>query len=301
MIFCSRRVYLNILTQLMDLDTLLNANYFLIDQIKPTGYATFEEYGSSLPMLNQEGEITHGLSFPETSSIHGYFITYSTLLDPTPFFASAAASARNDYSTPQEKFYNYLMTTETQINVFQKLFNVELQGNGLQILIMRSDYGCQLFGGMICQYLSEMFGADITFVDPKYRPKTRGQLQYTGNKEFAKGFIQNLKDMQLKSSIQAMIDTVQYGDGMNNLMQFLNNTDMTIERLIYVYNLIFPEAPLQPGNYTKDHLIHIITGQIMKSVGGPRISQPTFDVNNFFAFRDSYAKAIPEETFDDVL
>ena len=306
MIFCSRRVYLNILTQMMDLDTLLNANYFLVDQIKPTGYATIDDYGSSLPMLNTEGEISQGLSFPQQSSdMHGYFVKYSTVLDPTPFYATAAASSKTDYSTPLEKFINYLSMTETHINIYQQFFNIELQGNGLQVLIMRSDYGCQMFGDVICSYLAEIFGADVTFVDPKYRPKTKGRLQYVGNKAYATQHINELRDIQLKNSIQLMVDTVQYGDGMNNLMQFLNNTDMTIEKLIYVHNIIFPNAPLPPGNYTKDHIIQIITGQIMNSVGGNSRTSMMRDLfgsdnGSFFSLVNSYKNATEEESFDGV-
>ena len=36
MIFCSRRVFLNVVTQLMDGPTLLNANYFIVDQKLPS-------------------------------------------------------------------------------------------------------------------------------------------------------------------------------------------------------------------------------------------------------------------------
>jgi hypothetical protein len=58
MIFCSRRVFLNVLTQLLDIDTLLNANYFLCDQVKPTGYASI----SDEPKIGMNGEVTYGKS-----------------------------------------------------------------------------------------------------------------------------------------------------------------------------------------------------------------------------------------------
>ena len=303
MIFCSRRVYLNILTQLMDLDTLLNANYFLIDQVKPTGYANIDdgqmdrEFGQSQPALNQFGEITPGLIFPKKTNMHGYFIHYTNVFDCTPFLASASASAKNDYSSPMEKFMSHMMTSEFHQRVYETIFNVDLQGNNLQILLMRSDYNCQMFGHVICQFLSQVFGADITFVDPKYRPRTHGQLQYIGNKDYARQHIQELRDMALKTRIQTAVDTAQYGDGMNNLMQLLNNGDMTIEKLFYVYNLIFPNAPLPAGNYTKDHLIRIICGRILDSTGhtGETISSDILKNGNFFSFVNAYDSGIDEE------
>jgi len=306
MIFCSRRVFLNVLTQLMDLDTLLNANYFLVDQTKPTGYASIEDYPT--PFMSQSGEITYnsGLSLDfsqQVQSISKYFVTYSNVFETAPFFSITTASLRNDFATPVERFVHHLKMTDTQISVYDTLFNVQLQGNGLQILIMKDDVGCEQFGNIICSYLAEVFGADVTFIDPKYRPKTKGQLQYIGNKEFAKQHIMELRDHKLRANIQLMIDTAGYGDGLNNLMQFLNNTDLSMDDLFHVYNIIFPNAPLPPGNYTRDHLIHIITGQILDSTGRRKeITELQNLGTSFYAFDqmiDDYSKMI-EEDFSDI-
>ncbi len=288
MIFCSRRVFLNVLTQLMDLNTLLNANYFLVDQIKPTGYASISDY--PVPFMSQTGEVVYGseqgLDFSQqTKSVSKYFVRYSNVLDVSPFFSVTAASVRNDYTSPLEKFVRHLQKTDTQIAVYDTFFNVTLQGNGLQILIMKDDVGCEQFGDIICSYLAEVFGADVTFIDPQYRPKTKGKLQYIGNKQFAEKHIRELRDAKLKMHIQLMIDTASYGDGLNNLMQYLNNPDLTMEDLFHLYNVIFPNAPLPPGNYTREHLIHIITGQILDSTGRRKeVSELSNLGTSFYAF-----------------
>lgn len=307
MIFCSRRVFLNVLTQLMDLETLLNANYFLVDQIKPTG--RYMSINPSKPVMSQSGEVIFeppSIDYLERpSSIHSYFIHYSTIFDTAPFFSIIAASTKNDYTTPLERFVHHLKMTDTQISVYDTLFNVRLQGNGLQILIMKDDVGCEQFGDVICSYLSELFGADVTFIDPQYRPKTKGKLQYVGNKSFAETHIRELRDAKLCAGIQTMIDTAMYGDGLNNLMQFLNNPDLDMAGLFHVYDLLFPNAPLPPGNYTREHLVRIITGQILDSTGGRKEVTELQNLGaSFYAFDqmiDQFDGAIGEETFDDIL
>ena len=161
MIFCSRRVFLNVVTQLLDLQTLLNANYFLVDQTKPTGFAGFGD----TPHIGMDGDLTFSssLQFQDTpmKSMHQYFIHYSRVLDVTPYFGLLTASMRNDFSTPMERFINHLTNPQTQMDVYQEIFNKRLQGNNLQIIIMKDDHAVEMCGHIICSFLSEEFGADI--------------------------------------------------------------------------------------------------------------------------------------------
>lgn len=266
MILCSRRVYLNILTQLMDLEQLLNANYYIIDQSKPTGIANIDD----CHRMNSDGAICYEptLDFSQayqSGGIHRYFIKYDTSLNPTPFVSIVSAGIKNDFSTPEERFASYLKQTDTQIAVYQFLFQDKLNGNGLQIMIMRDDMNIQRFGDIICCYLSQVFGADIKFIDPQYRPNTRGRIEYVGDKNYAKQHIMDLRDAMMLSAFEAMVSMSHFGDGMNNILQFLNPMDIT--QLIYLYNKLFPGDPLPPGNYTEEHIKKIIVGRVIDSTG----------------------------------
>lgn len=305
MIVCSRRVFLNVLSQLMDLNSLLNANYYLVDQIPPTGTAGFTDE----PRLTPSGEVEFVPSLDFTNVPHRtccqYFIKYSNVLDTAPYFSICAASIKNDYSTPEEKFVGYLQKTDVQYDIYQLLFQDTLHGNGLQIVILRNDAGCERFGHIICSFLSEMFGADITFVDPKYRPRTKGQLQYVGNKQFAEQHIQKLRDVQLLNHIQLAVDAAKYGDGLNNLTQFLNNPAIGSEEIIHIYNLLFPNDPLKPGNYTVAHIKQIIIGRILDSTGKRQedIELRNLGLNSFYAFDSAVDEMFdpgPEENFEDI-
>lgn len=304
MIFCSKRVFLNILSQLLDLNTLLNANYFLIDQQKTTGFEMnapwetpkLDEHGNwvyeSSPLDAGRGEL---MSFPSYAGTTKYFIHYDTTLSPTPFMAITASGIKNDFTPAEEKFRQYLMKTDTQISVYQYLFQNKLQGNGLQILIMRDDDNCLKYGDMICTYLSQVFGADITYLDPKYRP-ARGKIQYVGDKRYAYQHIKELRDVHLLMSFEQMVSQARFGSGYENIMTFLSAMEMP--ELVYLYNKLFPQDPLPPGNYTPDHIKHIICGRVLNSIGvSAHDDQPMGSLFAFDALVDSYS---PEENFDDI-
>ncbi|MBO4735473.1 MAG: hypothetical protein J5614_03675 [Paludibacteraceae bacterium] len=301
MIMCSKRVFLNVLTQLMDLNSLLNANYFILDA-RPTVGSTGVPWdeNSGLPKLNEYGELcydsTPSLDFTRGSTMTKYFIKYEDVLNPAPYLTILQAGIHNDYSTPMEKYKSYLMQTDTQIAVYQFLFMSKLQGNGLQILIMTDDQSMEDFGDLIAQYLSQVFGADITFLDPKYRPKTRGQLQYSGNKAFAEKHIRELRDVQMLANFQQAVSSARFGNATNNLMQFLN--PMEFEQLIYLYNKLFPEAPLQPGRYTTDHIKRIIIGRVLQSIGVDG-KEDMWDVP-WSAFDEMAGLYSPEADFSDI-
>lgn len=307
MIFCSRRVFLNVVTQLLDLDTLLNANYYLTDQVKPTGYAAITDE----PRIGTDGEMTYnsGLDFSplieSTTGLHQFFISYSRIFDVSPYIGALSASMRNDFSSPEERFISHLNNPEAQIAVYQELFQKRLQGNNLQIVIMKDDRGVQLCGHIICTFLADMFGADVTFIDPKYRPKTPGKLQYIGNKDFGKQHIMEIRDMIFRIAIQSAVDAAGYGNGEMNLMTFFENADLTIEDLFHAYHLLFPNDQLPPGNYSIPHMKQLIIGRLMDSTGRSHERKSLQDLGvNFYAFdqmMDSYASNIPEEDFSDVM
>ena len=303
MIFCSRRVFLNVLTQLLDMDTILNANYFLCDQIKPTGYASIGDE----PKIGMNGEVTFepSLDFsPAATGMHPYFINYSRIFDVSPYIGALAASSVRDFSTPQERLIAQLNNPEHQMSVYQTLFQRKLNGNGLQILILKDDRGVEMCGHIICSYLAEVFGADVTFIDPQYRPKTKGLLQYTGNKNQATERIMKIRDAIFLSSIQNAVDSAGYGNGEANLMTFFENSDLSIEDLFHAYYLLFPNDRLPAGNYSIPHMKQLIIGRLMDSVGRKGELKSLKDLGiNLYGFEhmfDDYTNNIPEEDFSEI-
>lgn len=275
MILCSKLVFLNVVTQLMKAEDLLNANYFIVDRTLSTG--KYADIASDAPHLNQFGELVYGddelppLDFSSPNNdrcaLNPYHIKYSHVFDTAQYYSIKTNVAESDFKTPEQQLVEHLQLTETQKGVYQTLFQSQLQGNGVQILIMVDDYGCQMFGGIIASFLSEMFGADVTFVDAMYRKNTHGQVNYVGNKEYAKTFIPQLRDHIMLQAIQQAVDTAAFGSCMNNLEQLFNNDALTIQDLFHAYELLFPNDPLRPGEYTMDHIKRIIIGRIMDATG----------------------------------
>ena len=303
MILCSKRVFLNVLTQLMDLETLLNANYYILDSKPAVGTSGVPWEEQSFPKLNEHGELCYdsspSLDFSKPSSMTKYFIKYENVLNPAPFLTILQAGVQNDYTSPMERFTSYLRETDTQISVYQFLFMSKLQGNGLQILIMTDDQSTEDYGSTIASYLSEVFGADITFVDPQYRPNTQGQVEYKGNKVFAQKHIAELRDVMLLTNFQNAVTQSAFGGGENNIMQFLNPMDF--EQLMYLYQKLFPNAPLKPGRYTTDHIKRIIIGRVMQSLGIQSGESLMDKMDIPWAVFDELAGMYsPEEDFSDI-
>jgi hypothetical protein len=51
-----------------------------------------------------------------------------------------------------------------------------------------------------------------------------------------------------------------YDESLSNLTVWLNT--FKPDQLMHLYELLFPNDPLQPGNYTTDHIKQIIIGRV---------------------------------------
>lgn len=265
MIVTSKRCYLNIITQFTDLQTLLNANYYMADVRTPDGNVhlgdslRYDEYGQ----LVIENAIEPSLLSP---AIGKYNIKYgSGELDPTPYITNVLVGIGETYADPHKRFIEHLNSTDTMIATYNYLFRNELRGNGVQILIFSDDSLVEEgFVHIVCGYLAQNFGCDIDFIDPMFRPNVKGQTQYKGDKEFAKKNIKDIRDAQLLIDFNQTISAVGSDECVNNLTTFLGNFD--IYQIMYLYNLLFPEAPLPPDNYTKEHIMQIIIGRVSSQI-----------------------------------
>lgn len=261
MIVTSKRCYLNILTQLCNLDTLINANYFMLDVRSPNGVV---EMGSSIHYgVDGKLEVSQNVS-TANSCYNTYNITYGKdELNPMPFMVHSVIGAEI-CADPMERFLNHLNNTDTFLAVYNALFRRELRGNKLQIIIISDEDIVINFADTICEYLARNFGADITFIDPQYRPNVKGKIQYVGDKVRAEKVIHDLRDVQLIMEFNSAITQLGYDESLNNLMVWLGTFDFN--KIMHLYNLLFPNDPLPPGHYTIDHIKQIIIGRVSRSI-----------------------------------
>ena len=131
------------------------------------------------------------------------------------------------------------------------------------------------YGHLICQYLSHNFGCDIIFVDAQYRQRDLvGQPNYVGNKANAEKIIKEIRDFDIKSKFLQMVQGgVRIDNTANNLTTWLAQFDF--HNLVYIYNLLWPDDPLPPDNYTVERMIQIIISASISSFGERK--QSVFD------------------------
>lgn len=258
MIVTSIRCYLNILTQLMSGEQLLTANYYIADLASATGAINL----SDSVRYNEYGQIIQepSVSSAGITALGRYNIKYDNgCLNPEPFRAQCLVGVADDYSSSYEKFVKHLNNPETMMCTYQFLFKEPLKGNGLQIVIFYDDQNLLEYGNIVCQYLSQNFGVDIMFIDPSYRPNCRGYAEYTGNKEFGMKTIHDIRDFELLFNFSQSVSASDMYGNVSNVSTFLSSFDFG--QLIYLYNLLFPDDPLPPGNYSADHIRQVIIGR----------------------------------------
>ena len=297
MIVVSKRCFLNILTQLWDAEKLLNANYYIADCHSPNG-------GTNLTdniRIDSYGQLVedHSITSVPIAAIGKYNIKYSGGnggLNPEPFRAECLMGIQDDYSSSYEKFIKNLNSPDTMLEVYNFLFKDPLKGNGIQVLIFYDDPNLLNYGNIVCQYLSHNFGVDIIFIDPQYRPNCRGYVQYAGNKPNGEKTIKDLRDYGLLLNFSQAATASGLYNSVSNLTVFLS--EFTFEQIIYLYNLLFPDDPLPPGNYATDHIKQIIIGRATEGMN----KQPY--LNNLFSHDwrsviERYDRESEEEGSDD--
>jgi hypothetical protein len=299
MIVTSKRCYLNIVTQYCDLNTLLNANYYIADVRTPNGLINFAE--DSLK-YDENGQLTveNQITIPHTMMAMGkYNIKYGNgELDPTPYIANVLVSIGEEYTDPVDRFIKHLNDTDTVLSTYNFLFKNQLQGNGLQILIFNDEDTVKNYVHIVCEYLAHIFGCDITFIDPQCRPEVKGKATYKGiEKSIAEKNIMDIRDCDLLISFnQAVTHTTDFSSCVNNLISFLSGFDFP--QTVHLYELLFPNDPLPPDNYTAEHIKQIIIGRVSSDA-------PKNNFNNiiltedFNKFLERYENEQSEEDIDD--
>lgn len=270
MIIVSKRCYLNILTQLLDRDTLIHANYYILDQTRPNRAASLQDRLD----IGPDGElIMKEACYTSSSSMGRYNVKYGAgELDPTPFMTNLTSGIMGQDNTPYEMFLKQIMSPSFMLGIYQFMFKDKVQGNGVQFGIICDDKVCQYFGHLICLFLSNNFGCDINFIDPKYRPRVIGRDFYPGNKTNAEKTILDLRDLESINYFKAAMSQTTYDESVSNIRVWLSYMDFP--QLIHLYNLLFPNDPLPPNNYSIADLIEIIVG---RSLDEMRIKKSNYD------------------------
>lgn len=288
MIVTSRRCFINVLAQYMDLPTLTEANYFIADTREPMDHLEFD----TDVHYNEHGQLVHE-SKPKvvTPALSRYHIKYGKgQLDPSTFMTTMLVGGNSDNEDPREAFIRYLNHTETIAEIYDFFYGEKLRGNELRILIYNDEDSVRYFVHFVCMFLAKNFGEDISFIDPQYRPYVIGQPTYAGDKEYAKKTISDLRDVILLKQFNQNITQMGYDENMGNLTTWLNAFDPP--ELMHLYELIFPNDPLPPGNYNTDHIKQIIVGRVSDS-----LPKPQFQFPNLYT-TDAYLESLRQELND---
>lgn len=260
MILCSKRVYLNVLTQLWTKDLLLNANYFILDQpnvglkVPSTRRIGYDEDN------NVKTYYDSNMSKRALAGFSQYYVNYidGNLLDPSVFVTTLVSqTGKDDEVSVYESVINELNKDSTKEAVLDGLFKKPLKGNGIQICIYLGDSTVVQFGNLICQYLSKNFGCDIVFLDALCRKDVYGQGFYPGDKVAGENTTRYIRDYKLIKKFKENLATSVTATT-QNINVFLLHKQW--DELYYLYQLLFPDIPLPPGQYTEQMLRDIIVG-----------------------------------------
>lgn len=285
MIVTSKRCFINVLAQYMDLKTLLDANYFIADARVQSGSMIFDDE----LRFNEDGQlVVEKQPTVVDKALSRYHIRYSkSELDPSVFMTNQLIGGKGTIGDSCEAFIKYLNNTETIAEIYQYLYGEKLRGNELRIMIYNDDDSVRYYVHVVCQFLAKNFGEDITFIDPQYRPNVYGQSFYPGDKEYARKTIHDLRDYLLLKQFNQAIAQMGYDENVGNLSIWLNA--FPPDELMHIYELIFPNDPLPPGNYTTDHIKQIIVGRV-----SDHLPKTQFALPNLYT-TDEYLESLRQE------
>ena len=222
MIVTSKRCFLNKFIQRNTPETVLNANYYVADRT-PTGSGTM-----ITPDIrrNEFGQLENlGTNYLTNTMPMGsiYHIRYNKVLNPEPHKADQVMGGVDPFS--------------------------------VQILMFEDDENLLRFGHIVCQYLSMMFGVNIIFIDPAFRPTCKGYPQYQGSPEGINN-IQKIRRYDMVFKFNQAVSQSEYHHSVSNIREHLLGYGW--DDLMFLYNTLYPDAPLPPGNYSEDQLREIL-------------------------------------------
>lgn len=301
MIVTSKRCFINCVAQFMDRQTLKDANYYIIDVSNSnTRLVNFNKEVVFDPETGQQ--VIREIPVPNQhhQSISQYHIRYSPGaggLDPRTNILSSTSGTTigSDYTNngideakALKIYQDYLMEPDV-IGAVYDWFHGDYnapRGNGLMIAIICEEDNVRVFGHTICQYISNVIGDDVEFIDPQVRPlMVPGFPNYKGNKEMAEKILRDQRDSRLLKQLIENVSMMGYAETRSNFMTFLNMLGPA--QLIHLYELAFPNDPLPPGNYTTDQLKRILIGKTSDKLSDLTVTSEYSNRFETYAYLDS--------------
>lgn len=257
MFITSKRCFLNVVCPLTPKEVLLNANYYIADCRSPdTIIDTLNSYHYENGQLVEDKQ-------SDIKSATIYNIKYGNgCLNMAPYLADILNDVDRMRISTEERVLNYLSSYNTMKSIAEEIYMPKRRGNGLLFIIFYHDDSIVNFGDTIARFLAYNFGEDITFIDPKFRHYVRGTETYAGNKERAELVARDLKEaMLIMGFLTASSNSIGVEESMNNMTAFLGPMDFN--SLIHLYESLFPEEPLPPGNYSCENIREIIMAKMI--------------------------------------
>lgn len=262
MIVTSKRCYLNILTQIMTKDQLLEAQYYIAD-LTDGSLGGSKNNSSNISGVTQDEDgnyvpVQQNQTQDPRFKMSKFDITYGDgSLSPTVFQTTFSLRGETEaVPNPVGRFVNHINNTpEVYLRLYRDLVQ-RSEPDKLQIMIFYDEETVKHYVHHVCELLSNSFGFDIIFIDPQYR-QVDGRVNYVGNKVRAEQVIHEVRDFSLLKAFEAADCQTSDIASKSNLTSYLCGFE-TCEDLIYLYNLLWPEDPLPAGNYILEDLREII-------------------------------------------
>lgn len=252
MIVTSIRCYLNILTQFMTREQLLDAQYYVADKTSRK-----LPFSNSMKWNMETGQYEE-VEENDVESASPYLVEYAPEacnMNMSIFMTDANIDIDkiSKSKDPRARFQAAISQPEFLMSVYQKIIR-NIRKDKLFIMIFLDEPTVRYGAGLVCEMLSRDFGQDVTFIDPQYRPYVQGRVSYVGNKQNGEIVMDRLRKSSLCTGfIDAMNHTVDTGK-LDNIHTFLDSTCEEITDSIYLYNSLWPDDPLPPGRYTNGEL-----------------------------------------------
>lgn len=260
MLLMSLRCYINCMVPTTEKDVLLKSQYYILDVSKGSSYDTSDSIS-----WTEYGDIVKNAP-PQNNN---YRITYVNVMNPAPHTGNEQyirTPGGPSLINKQAGYLKHLMNSDTMIKVYNELFNTNETIDYPVILLMFSEHYIIEYGHIIANYLSNVFGEDVTFLDPTLRPNVPGNRNgfYPGNKATGSKNRLMCRNKKLMKDMSLMLDSTSRESTETNIINQL--ACYTVPDMINLYNTIYPDKPLHAGYYTKQDMIDIIIGSITRDM-----------------------------------
>lgn len=286
MIVTSKRCFINCFAQFMDHRQLVETNYYILDV--SNGVSNSITFNKTVEYDDEGNQIIREVPAPTAPTIERFHIHYSNgALDPSNCVLNSVVGVDASKITERDalKIYKDNLTQPGTIGDAYDWFYGRNKpvGNGLMVVIINKEDNVRVFGHTICEFLAYFLGEDVEFIDAQIRPEwIPGYPRYKGNKAFAEQLLRDQRDYALYQNFIGMVSTMGDQETRYNLTTLLDT--LNPNGLMHLYELLYPNEPLPPGNYTTAQVKEILIGKTLERLP-PQQRMPNLYTSN--AYLDS--------------